>query len=57
VFILQEKHKKNCAKNQSSKKTKKTKLLNRWGTKFINLKRKNLTKAYGNEREEAGVQT
>jgi hypothetical protein len=57
VFILKEKHKKIYAKNQSSKKTKKTKLLNGWGTKFINQKRKILIKAYGNERGEVEVQT
>jgi len=33
------------ARNQSSKPTKKTKLLNIWGTNFINQKSENLTKS------------
>jgi hypothetical protein len=39
------KNKKKCANNQSRKPTKKTKLLNRWETDFINQKRTNSMKA------------
>jgi hypothetical protein len=45
AFYPSRKTKQICAKNESSKPTKKTKLLNRWENDFINQKRSNSTKA------------